>query len=259
MPAGPRVAAKPRIFYGTIAWRSLDVPHVASLMRLMTDPQGAGRLTISPQVGDAMVDRARGMLATRFLQSDYDVLMSVDSDIVFNAADVFTVCDQAAEYGIVAGAYVKRDDERAPIPASHFELGQTVVLGGADPTPVPVRWPAGGFVAVHRRVFEGVIKHHALPLCNEGERGAFYPLYTPFWIPHENHAAHYLSEDWAFFERAREAGFPAYLNPAVKLQHYGVYRFGFPDMLRTPLPDVPLETTRAADGYHVRALANQVE
>ncbi len=224
-----------------------------SVIRLMNTPESA-RLVVGNQVGDAMVDRARSILATRFLDSNCDVLLSVDSDIVFEPADAFQVADQAAEFGIVCGIYLTRNPERRPVPATHFELNTPLLLGGTDPTPVPVRWPAGGFVAVAREVFEAVKGHAELPLCNP-KNTPFYPFYAPFWVEHEDAGMVYLSEDWAFAERARRAGFPSYANPAVRLQHWGTYAFQNGDALRDETPTCPIEMTRtAAKTYHARAV-----
>lgn len=241
--------SKPTIYYSSIAWRALEVPHVNSMLRLMQHPRMDGGKHFT-QANDAMVDRARGQVASRFLRdSDCDVLLSVDSDIEFQAEDAITICDQAHELGIVAGIYVTRDRNRAPVPSSCLGLNEPIILGGSDATPVPILWPAGGFLAVARRVFTAVREHAELPLMNPKQPWySFWPFYTPFWTEYEDQGMVYLSEDWAFGERARRAGFPSYANPAVRLKHHGTYAFQHSDMLRAPLPGDPIAAVRTGAG-----------
>ena len=247
------MATDPRIFLASLSWRALETPHVHALWRFM---QSTPNVRFVPRTGDALVDRGRAMLASRFLrETEDDVLLAVDSDIVFRAEDAREICAQAMTDSIVAGVYITRSNER-PVPAVHFERAQTVEFG-TNPTPVPCLYPAGGFVAVHLRVFQAILDREALPLCHASKPWAFYPFYTPFTVPGEDGDTLYLSEDWAFFERARRAGFPSYLNPKVRLAHLGSYGYHLEDMvdLANPTPTVPMKITRTTGGgYHSEAL-----
>jgi hypothetical protein len=108
---------------------------------------------------------------------------------------------------------------------------------------------AGGFMAVHRSVFETLAED--LPLCHQGTALEHYPFYLPFVIEGED-GAELLSEDYALCERARRAGFPILANTAVRLGHVGEETFALEDMLsRQDTPTQPLAITRTAQGYLV--------
>jgi hypothetical protein len=179
-----------------------------------------------PLPNDALVERARSIIATRFLGSSADVLLTVDDDIIFTPGEALQLCEQAVTHDLVVGIYVTRSRGRCK-PTSFF-LPDHPVEFGDDPTPVPIRWGASGFMAIHRRVFERLAPD--LPLCHEGTPLAHHPFYLPFVVNDDLGKPIMLSEDWALTQRAREAGFGVYCNPALRIRHLGLYDYGLEDM-----------------------------
>ena len=224
----------------TVSWRAIQSEHFTSLFEfLTTKPKDGHDMVHIKQIGDALVDRARAIAATKFLrETTADVLLSVDDDIIFKAKDAWQIIEQAEEYNIVSGMYVTRGRGEGCKPASILDYGQTVEFG-TDPEPIPIRWPAGGFLAVHRRVLEDLARR--LPLCHANTDWPFYPFYQPFWVDDEESGQTiYLSEDYALAQRALEAGYPSYLNPAVRLRHIGVAYYRLEDVA---VPEPPSMTT----------------
>lgn len=240
------------IYLGGIVGRYQEPDHVASILRLLRCPE-VGRY--SPRQNDALLCRARSRVAWEFLQSDGDVLLSVDSDIVFDAEAALLVCEQAVEHDLVGGQYItRRKGGRFCYPTTLVEDERTVHYGN-DPALVPARYVAGGFVAVARRVFERLAEDPDLPLLHERVASmTFRPFYTPFWVD-GNGERIYLSEDWALCERARRAGFGVWLNPAVRLLHVGPHPFRLDDLLLDEQEAQPIWLTRHADGRYVRECA----
>ena len=235
-----------RVYVGTVAWRGLHPVTEACVMRLL-HTRSEHRLTYDPFYGDALVERARAQQATAFLNTDCDVYVSIDSDIMFRPSDVFDVAEQAVTHNIVAGVYTTRSSERC-FPSSHFLLDQPVEFGD-DPTPVEIMWAATGFLAVHRRVFEQLKKRKDMPLCCKDMALPFYPFYTPFVVKREGLTI-FLSEDFALSERARECGFKVYCNPVVSrhLGHMGEKCYDLDDIAAAQAPKgVPLTITRTDD------------
>ena len=237
--------AAPTIYLGSAYGRSLEPDHLQSLIRMLRHP-----VTFAPTWNDALLCRARSKTATHFLlETGADVHVSIDSDIVFDPQSVLQIAQQAVEYGIVAGLYVTRAKGALCRPTTIFETDVPIEFG-TDPTPVPVKWAATGFVATHRRVFERLAQD--LPLCHRAEPWKFYPFYQPFWIPSERDPEDwlYLSEDYAFSERARRAGFQSYLNPAVRLLHVGTHAFRLEDLGQPEIPPSPVRLTYQRDGRY---------
>lgn len=238
-----------KTYIGSIAWRSLHPAHVFCLMELLARPN----LLWGPITGDALVERSRGRAATAFLlHSDADVMVSVDSDIVFRPDDLLTIARQAHELqAIVGGIYMTRG-RNGGIPASTLTLGQRYdfpIGDAAETEPVPINYLAAGFTAVPRSVFATLAED--LPLCHEGSALEHYPFYLPFVLSGEA-GPELLSEDYALCERARRAGFPILANTAVRLGHIGEETFWLEEMTRQPTETgQPLAITRTPQGYRV--------
>lgn len=235
----------PKIFVGNVYGRSIEVDHHSSLLRLFRFPN----VMFRPGYNDALLCRARSKTATRFLESDADVHVSIDGDIVFAAEDVQQIADQACnpETPIVGGVYVTRARLGGLCrPTTIFNDDEPIEFSD-DPTPRPVKWLATGFMATHRRVFETLAKD--LPLCHPIEDWSFYPFYQPFVTDGPNGPI-YLSEDYALCERARLAGFGSFVNPSVRLMHFGQHGFRLEDMTIAEPPTQPIQLTRTSEGRY---------
>lgn len=234
---------QPTIYLGSAYGRNVEPDHLQSLIRMLRHP-----VTFAPTWNDALLCRARSKTATHFLlETGADVHVSIDSDIVFDPQSVLQIARQAHETGgIVAGLYVTRATGKLCRPTSIFEADVPIEFG-TDPTPVPIKWAATGFLATPRRVFERLAED--LPLCHPTESWKFHPFYMPMIVDGPNGPI-YLSEDFAFCERARQAGFRVYLNPAVRLLHVGHHAFRMEDLGQPEIAPAPVRMTYQADGRY---------
>lgn len=193
-----------------------------------------------PLKGDALIERARSRCASFFLDrpEKEDVLFFVDHDVAFEPEDVNKIVDHIMDgKDIVGGMYVKKTAE-AENNVVLFE-GQEVTFE-PQAQPVEVVSLNTGFLAIHRRVFDGIIERTKdypfghpfhVPLCHPSSL-RYRPFFQPFnWMigdePRE------LSEDWAFCMRARAAGFKIWLDPSIILEHEGKYRYNLFDRFRS--------------------------
>lgn len=210
-----------------------------------------------PQTGDALIERARGISATYFLRkTDYDVHLSIDSDIMgFSLEDTQKMCELAMEHDIVAGVYVCRSAART-FPATFYEDGVRV-FHAFEHEPVPVKWAATGFMAVHRRVFEKLRENQTLLHASEEDR-AFYNFYGCIEYEDEDTGEPILlSEDYAFCQRAKEAGFGCYIDPAIRLGHIGQYVYRLEDTAQ-PQPEAqPLALTRNGKRWAIEGMSER--
>lgn len=221
-------------------WMSIDALRSAKSQREL-DIQ----VLFRPTWNDVDVARARSKTATAFLlDSDADVHVAIDGDILFEPWQVAQIVKQAVDHDIVGGMYITRSRADAR-PTTIFEPGATITFS-ADPTPVPVRWIAGGFVATHRRVFERLAKE--LPLCHPDEEWRFYPFYQQFVVDGPRGTPVWLSEDYAMIERARQAGFVPHLAPNIRIYHLGLHGFSLEDCLQKPLEEREIAVTYQEDG-----------
>lgn len=220
-------------------WQAMDALRSASSQR-----EHDMRVMFRPNYNDALVCRSRSKTATSFLlDSDADVHVSIDGDVIFEPWQVAQIARQAVEHGMVGGLYITRSRADAR-PTSIFEPGTTITFG-SDPTPQPVRWLASGFVATSRRVMEAVAG--TLPLCHPDEPWRFYPMYQPY-VFEGPRGPIYLSEDFAFVQRAIEAGFTPHIAPNIRIYHYGGHPFSLEDCLQKPLTEREIAVTYQEDG-----------
>ena len=246
----------PSIAIGTVVWRTFEPRTVQCLMNAVCSAGNINAMIMN--IGSSPVARARSMVAGQFLKDyDADVLVTIDSDIVFSPQDVQEVAAVAHETGGIAGAiYMCRAAERNN-PTS--VLPEVPVIFGPESDPVPMRWLAGGFMSVSRRAFKVMEPH--VPLYREGTDMEFRNYYEEFATDLEiaggvEHV--HLSEDYAICERAQQLGIPVHLVPSIRLGHIGSYEYNLDDMLRSARQHSE-RTLIHKQGYNVEVRAVDAE
>ncbi len=238
-------------------WRSREEANVLALHNLFTHPE----CTPSPPLfNDADIARARSRGATYFLErTTADVCLWIDSDLDFRDRDAMQLCEQAMDpkTSVMTGIYPTRRASQA-VPASRLLLDRPYTFG-TDPTPQPIQWAAGGFTAVHRRVYERLAREDPeMRVLHEGdETFRMRPFYAQMTAKNDDGSLIYLSEDWALSERARRVGFPSYANCAVELAHIGVYRYTLANLATAQTAQRPIRFTRRQDGNLVEYGGNR--
>lgn len=216
------------------AWRGVTTGTFDTLTQLARqglnkpyDPDEPG-WGILVQSGDAAIYRSRGRIVTAWYERlPDDVFLMVDDDVVFHPAAATRIIAHArATRGIVCGAYATKGGTHF---ACQMYAGQNIRFAADSPL-VEVKYPATGFMAVHRDVIAAMIR--TLPRVNQAMQGGYYPLFCPLVVENENGEYEELSEDYAFGERARRLGFTVWLDPAIYLEHEGTYRWTIHDVFR---------------------------
>lgn len=183
---------------------------------------------------DALISRSRNIAATQFLATDYEVLMFIDDDIYFEpfqAKELVRKCHFG--YDIIGGFYPTKP---TPYLASRLPKGTRCKLPSPpDTPPVKAEFVSTGFIAIHRKVLEKMtcgMKMAYADRVKYPNAEPYYPLFEPF-----SYKGEWLSEDWAFIQRARNAGFESYLAPDIFLGHFGTYCYTMRDRLRPVVND----------------------
>lgn len=177
----------------------------------------------------AAVDRTRSEMATQALQDGFDELLWIDSDIVFEPDDVARL--RSHDRPIVAGVYAKKGNGGLAV---YLEANARELRMGEGGGLTAVRYVGMGFFLVRRAVFVDIAQTFALPPCNT----AFGPPVVPYFLPMVAADATaggywYLGEDYAFCERARQAGHAVAVDSAIRLGHVGSYIYGWEDAAQT--------------------------
>ena len=153
---------------------------------------------------DHPISSNRNKIVKRFLQTDNDYLLMIDDDVVplFNPAE-FVFADKDV-IGFPAKvrqgdrclnwvAYVKRPDRHEYAPVDFSKVDQSIELLSVDAV-------GTGAILIHRRVLEN--------------------MKAPFHIHFDEDGILTMGTDFAFCERAKEAGFNIYTTPRRVCEHF---------------------------------------
>lgn len=194
-------------------WRGMENRTLQCVMNTLRPREFAPRgYAFMLSDNDALISRARGrVVADWYRTCNSDVFLMVDGDMVFNPEDADRLVRLCRDgHDIIGAGYAVRSGTHL----SSRPLGESTVVFAADSEPVEAEYVATGFMAVHRRVLDALVK--VTPISHPHMDWAYWTVFTPFVKDNEE-----LSEDWAFCERARQLGFKVWLDPAIRLGHIG--------------------------------------
>lgn len=95
-----------------------------------------------------------------------------------------------------------------------------------------------GFLLTHRMVYDDIRRTFGLPLCNTKWNQPTVPFFLPMVVPDGANGYWYLGEDFAFCERARQAGHKITVDTTLRLGHIGRYTYQWEDA-GMAMPRVP--------------------
>jgi len=180
-------------------------------------------------LGYSAIDLARNHMAHDALESGFDELMWIDSDIGFDPDAVEML--RAHALPIACGVYTKRGGNAIAAnllpPARRIMFG---ALGGL----VEILYGATGFLHTRAEVYHTIRDKLALPTCNQRYGRPFVPYFLPSVVPDPDivpvgSAHRYFGEDFAFQDRARKCGFRVMADTRIRLRHFGRYVYQWED------------------------------
>ena len=196
--------------------------------------------------GDALISRSRSKALSSFLEkTDANVFFMLDHDVEWTTGQIVATCAKAHErQAIVGGFYSCRGFGMGM--SGRLKSEQVTVKIGADALH-DAEYIGGGFTAIPRQVAEEVLKAGkraaregqtdfaatetdlALHECLYTDGSKFYDFFRPIVVPStmQEGAFEYLSEDWSWSHRARQANpnRPQYLWSKPVLRHWGTYGY----------------------------------
>lgn len=189
--------------------------------------------------GDALIPRARGIMASKFLnQTDHTHLFFVDADIGFKPEQVFRLLD--AQRDIVGGVYPAKRihwdkarkamaDGIKDVVAASLSYVVRFLPNAANMVTVDddgfgaVAYVGTGFMMIRRAAVEKITAAHPELLAKHGDMtGAAASEAVMVFEPMiEKETGQYLSEDYAFCRRWRDLGGDIFADFDSRLTHVG--------------------------------------
>ncbi len=177
-----------------------------------------------PQVGDALIGRARSIAATRFMEKfDSEYLIMLDSDIVFEPEQLDRLYqDMKNGHQLVGGIYTVRGGQFL---AHHGVDGHLLV----DGTIREVQYLSTGFMGITKTLLQKIVDELHLPLCHpDTPTFRCYPFFENTAVEY-NGKWIYESEDWDFCRKVRKVGGIPECDTSIMLGHIGERIWTFQD------------------------------
>jgi hypothetical protein len=172
--------------------------------------------------GCSVVSRVRNLIAADFLNSDCTDLMFIDSDINFEANDIFRLMawNSDPKKGIVAGIPVARKKGQVYFSTLDTDDDQSIFMDKMGL--VRAKRVATAFMMIRREVFEKLAEAHPEWVYHdEKKQGDKMVAFFDFALKD----GQYIGEDYLFCDRARDLGYEVWIDPTIKLGHMGTIEF----------------------------------
>lgn len=173
--------------------------------------------------GYSQIDVARNEIASQAILDGFQETIWIDGDIGFHPDAVERL--RSHNQSIVCGVYPKTGKRQLAIDVLP---GTDKMVFGKNGGLYQIRYAATGFLLVRRQVYLDIQFKLGLPLCDEQFGKDVVPYFMPMarrW--RDGHW--YLGEDFAFCERAQQAGHQIFADTTIRLWHVGNYPYGWED------------------------------
>jgi len=179
----------------------------ARFMTGVIDEMKRDNALVIEEFSEPYIDKARNVVVDKFLASDREWLLSVDTDIILPAC----VVTRLVSRGLPLVGCLIYVNQQPPFPQIYHQIAD-FNYGDAGIFQVQTDFEPGelvkadgtgaGCLLIHRDVFEAI------------------PGKPPFrWFQHEMIGNEMFGEDFTFCRRAKAAGFQLYIDTAVHAPH----------------------------------------
>lgn len=183
--------------------------------------------SLVPRVGESLICRARQNTLVDYMGREFDYLFTVDDDIEIPIDCIVKLVESGKD--IIGGFYRLKKDHEAhtairPLYGNKTPLSDVFKNGSIH----QVQYISTGCMLVASRVIHEMVKKY--PELEYDQNITFkkaYAFYQPFIHTHPSGFREYLSEDWAFCQRATDAGFKVWADGSVRCGHWGLIKYDF--------------------------------
>ncbi len=198
--------SKPKILINIPVHRSVEAMFALSLIEMVRyeDERGVLDVTVNFLVGESLITRARNTITNKFLRSDYDYLLMIDSDLIFKNNTLEKLFSH--EKMLIGANYVhKTSVKKWAGKPDDFDLE----LSEASFIPT-------GMMLIKKNVLELLKERLDLETYKTSDSSKEYGFFNCFIDDNI-----FLSEDWSFSKRCEQAKIKGFIDTTIMLGHIG--------------------------------------
>jgi len=173
------------------------------------------------------IDIARSIIAETAIAMGVEVTLWVDADMTFGVGSCRQIVEEALSRRAIVGALYLGKSFSGAIQARFFP-GTTEVQAFKGGGVIEVEGIGFGVTAVHTEVFTGTREKLGMKGLRLNPRDP--RSYTP-WFSTNLDGEFFQSDDYAFTERARRAGYKVFADTRQRVGHLGTHEFMLEDAL----------------------------
>jgi len=193
-----------KVYIGIPMYGGAGAEFIRSLMitRLILDKLGY-TVEVDMHTGCSVLPKARNEIVKRFMDSGFDVLFFIDSDMAWDVLDFVKLIKSENDFS--ACAYRSKSEDVTYHCVTNDTLGDWIKADAVGT----------GFMCLKRNVIERMINRYPETLYeNEGER--FHALFD-----FQLHGGRYWGEDYTFCRRWRDVGGEINVLTDATIKHIG--------------------------------------
>jgi len=203
-----------KLFIAIPSYKWVNIEAVHCMFSLLSDDPNHSR-TLALHGGEGFVGRSRNQICSKFLETDFDDLLMIDSDILYTPQHVNRIASH--DVPVVAGFYSKKAPGAPVFVANRTKDGGSLSKDPDENGLVKVETIGTGFIKIQRQVLERMRDSKlAKRYIVDGTDIVEYEFF-PFRVVGER----LRSEDWAFCDNAHELGFDVHGDTKCVVRHLG--------------------------------------
>lgn len=170
--------------------------------------------------GDPYVWSVRNRMANKLMESDFDEMVSIDSDLSWDMEGFLRLLSR--DVPVVGGAYLRKNQW-----IDYTCLIDTDDKGIAKVTPDGLieahkGFVTTGFMKVKKEVFEQLVKDNPDDWYHDADHDKKVMIKTWDFFSHKFLNHYFYGEDTSFCLRCKKSGIPLFLEPDINLTHWGI-------------------------------------
>jgi len=158
------------------------------------------------------IDVSRNLIVAKFLYTNFDYLVFIDDDIVFNPKDLINLISFPETYKVISGVYSRRGNNDNAHRFTH------ILKEESNRDVAEALYTGGGFLRIHKSVFSS-LKEKSIPFKHPSVSDEEMKHLRAYFNPHFNANDSYVSEDVDFCNKCHEEGIKVFVDQSIRVGH----------------------------------------